>query len=183
MDHFPKDCPTRQGPSTSQAPKTSLNYLDVVPSPQNSENEAEMVSMNVVTRAQSRKEAETKDETMPQGAEEQKGQKRRRKRRTRSRSSKKSKGETPETKKSADKPNENIGVTSEPKQPNKAHKEPTEPKPSNEDKESTKPSSGGSVIVDKVNESLQTALDAYNSRVTPLTEIPKKLQEYPNPVE
>ena len=68
-----------------------------------------MVSMNVVTRAQSRKEAETKDETMPQGADEQKGQKRRRKRRTRSRSSKKSKGETPEPEESLEKPKENIG--------------------------------------------------------------------------
>ena len=183
MDHLPKDCPTRQGTSTSQAPKTSLNYLDVVPSPLSSENEAETVSMNVVTRAQSRKEAETKDETKPQGVEEPKGKKRRRKRRTRSKSSKKSKGETPETEKSAERPNENIGETSEPKQPNKAHKEPSEPQPSNEDKESTKPSSGGSVIVDKVNESLQAALDAYNNRVTPLIEIPKKLQEYPNPVE
>ena len=30
---------------------------------------------------------------------------------------------------------------------------------------------------------LQAALDAYNNQITPLTEIPKKLQEYPNPVE
>ena len=37
--------------------------------------------------------------------------------------------------------------------------------------------------MDKVHEPLQAALDAYNSRVTPLTEIPKKLQEYPNPRE
>ena len=76
-----------------------------------------------------------------------------------------------------------MGETSEPKQPNKAHKEPSEPKPFDEDKESMKPSFGGSIIVAKVNESLQAALDAYNSRVTPLTEIPRKLQEYPNPVE
>ena len=44
-------------------------------------------------------------------------------------------------------------------------------------------SKGGSVIVDKVHEHLQVALDAYNSQITPLTEIPKKLQEYPNPRE
>ena len=42
-------------------------------------------------------------------------------------------------------------------------------------------SSGGSVIVDKVYEPLQAALDAYNSRIAALAELPKKLQEYPNP--
>ena len=78
---------------------------------------------------------------------------------------------------------ENKEETGEPKQPNKAQGEPSEPKVPNEDGESTKPSSGGFVIVDKINELLQAALGAYNSRITPLTEIPKKLQEYPNPVE
>ena len=39
------------------------------------------------------------------------------------------------------------------------------------------------MIVDKVNESLRGALNAYNARITPQTEIPKKLQEYPNPRE
>ena len=42
------------------------------------------------------------------------------------------------------------------------------------------PSSGGSVIVDKIYEPLQAAIQAYNDRVSELTEIPKKLQEYPN---
>ena len=37
--------------------------------------------------------------------------------------------------------------------------------------------------MDKIHEPLQAALDAYSSRITPLTEIPKKLQEYPNPRE
>ena len=40
---------------------------------------------------------------------------------------------------------------------------------------STESSEGGSVVIDKVHEHLQAALDAYNSRITPLTEIPKKL--------
>ena len=30
---------------------------------------------------------------------------------------------------------------------------------------------------------MKAALDAYNSRITPQIEIPKKLQEYPNPRE
>ena len=38
-------------------------------------------------------------------------------------------------------------------------------------------------VIDKVHEHLQAALDAYNSQITSLIEIPKKLQEYPNPRE
>ena len=45
------------------------------------------------------------------------------------------------------------------------------------------PSSGGSVLVEKVNESLDAIKKAYESRITALTEIPPKLQEYPNPRE
>ena len=37
------------------------------------------------------------------------------------------------------------------------------------------------MIIDKVSEALRGALDAYNARITPQTEIPKKLQKYPNP--
>ena len=37
--------------------------------------------------------------------------------------------------------------------------------------------------MNKVNETLRAALDAYGQCITPLTEIPKKLQEYPNPCE
>ena len=48
------------------------------------------------------------------------------------------------------------------------------------DRESSKPSSGGSVIVGKVNESSRGVLDAYNACITPQTKIPRKLQEYPN---
>ena len=48
---------------------------------------------------------------------------------------------------------------------------------------SSETSSGGSVIVDKVFEPLQAAMDAYNSRIAALKELPKKLQEYPNPRE
>ena len=37
------------------------------------------------------------------------------------------------------------------------------------------------MIVKKVYEPLQVAIQAYNDRLTTLTTIPKKLQEYPNP--
>lgn len=46
---------------------------------------------------------------------------------------------------------------------------------------SSKIDSRGSVLVEKVNEPLEAALKAVGSRVTPFTELPKKLQEYPNP--
>ena len=52
-----------------------------------------------------------------------------------------------------------------------------------DDRESSKPSSGGFVIVDRVNESLRGALDAYNVHITPQIEITKKFQEYPKPRE
>ena len=55
VDHLQKDCPTRQSEVVNQGPKMSLNYIGVVPSPENSETDTERVSMNVVTRAQSRK--------------------------------------------------------------------------------------------------------------------------------
>ena len=44
-------------------------------------------------------------------------------------------------------------------------------------------SEGGSVLVDKVNEPFDAIRKAYESRITAMTEIPKKLQEYPNPRE
>ncbi len=43
--------------------------------------------------------------------------------------------------------------------------------------------SAGSVLIEKVNEPLDADLKAYNSRIATLTELPKKLQEYPNPRE
>lgn len=94
--------------------------------------------------------------------------KKRRTRKIRSKGRKKSKGHTQESNESKEKPREKPGETSKQTQAK------------DEDKFSTKSSEGGSVIVDKVHEHLQAALDAYNSRITPLTKIPKKLQEYPN---
>ena len=47
----------------------------------------------------------------------------------------------------------------------------------------SKTSSGGSVLVEKVNESLEAIKRAYENRITALTKIPPKLKEYPNPRE
>ena len=160
----------KQNANPPQGPKTNLNYIGVVPSPPNSESENERASLNVVTRAQSRQnlkgQTETSKNTTPQRA------KKRGRRRTRSNGSKKAKGEPQGSPKSLELPGEK-------------QTEPIEVEKEREEaKESTQPSSGGSVIiVDKVHEPLQAALDAYNSCVTHFTEIPKKLQEYPNPRE
>ena len=43
--------------------------------------------------------------------------------------------------------------------------------------------SGGSVLVDKVNETLESILKAYEKRLTTDTTIPPKLKEYPNPIQ
>lgn len=41
----------------------------------------------------------------------------------------------------------------------------------------------GSVIEDKVNETLESFLKAFEARVTKETPLPPKLQEYPNPIQ
>ncbi len=165
QEHFPKECPSKPKDVINQGPKTSMNYIGIVPSPSNSESETERVSLNVVTRAQTKqKQPETKMETSKSKS------KKRTKKRTRSKGSKKSKQEPQQSKESLEQPSDERGETEEPRVPK-------------EDKVSSKPSSGGSMIVDKVNEPLQAALDAHDSRITPLTVIPKKLQEYPNPRE
>ena len=44
-------------------------------------------------------------------------------------------------------------------------------------------SSGGSVLVDKINETLDATIEAHKGRIAALEDLPKKLQEYPNPRE
>ena len=44
-------------------------------------------------------------------------------------------------------------------------------------------SSRGSVLVDKINETLDACVEAHKSRIAALEDLPKKLQEYPNPRE
>ena len=44
-------------------------------------------------------------------------------------------------------------------------------------------SSGGSVLVDKINESLDATIEAHKGHIAALEDLPKKLQEYPNPRE
>ena len=47
----------------------------------------------------------------------------------------------------------------------------------------SKTSSGGSVLMEKVNENLEALLKAFDARIKPDTVLPKELKEYPNPME
>ena len=68
-----------------------------------------------------------------------------------------------------------------------AKKENRETKPNKhmqqEEPSSSQPSSGGSVIVEKLYEPLDVARKAFGSRIMETMILPKKLQEYPNPIE
>ena len=44
-------------------------------------------------------------------------------------------------------------------------------------------SSGGSVLVDKINETLDATIESHKGCIATLEDLPKKLQEYPNPRE
>lgn len=159
IDHLLKDCPVRASISQLSGPKMVLNYIGVIPSPHCDEEEADNRSLKVVTRAQSRVNADSESKQV----QTEPVTKKRRSRKARSRRSKNARSQNDSE------PNEPIN---EDIQPEAKRPEPVL---------SSSESSGGSVIVDKVNETLRAALEAYNERIPPLTELPKKLQEYPNP--
>ena len=52
-----------------------------------------------------------------------------------------------------------------------------------EEPSSSQPSSGGLVIIEKLYEPLDAARKAFESRIKETMILPKKLQEYPNPIE
>ena len=54
QEYFPKDCPSKPRDGNNQGPKMVMNYIGVVPSPNNFESESERASLNVVTRAESK---------------------------------------------------------------------------------------------------------------------------------
>ena len=47
----------------------------------------------------------------------------------------------------------------------------------------SKTSSGGLVLLEKVNENLESLLKAFEGRISKETVLPDNLQEYPNPIE
>ena len=59
VEHLPRDCPIRREEIMKQMPRTSLNNIEVIPSPTNSSEEEERPSLNVVTRAQSLRDKDT----------------------------------------------------------------------------------------------------------------------------
>ena len=67
MEHLPKDCLVRREELSKQVSRISMNNIEVIPSPNNSDAEAERASLNVVIRAQSRCNAEVQtDKTTKQ---------------------------------------------------------------------------------------------------------------------
>lgn len=155
VDHLPKDCPVRASIGQTTRPKTVLNYIDVIPSPHHEEVKADNRSLKVVTRAQSQA-LQTQSENK-QVQTESIAKKRNRK--ARSGKSKKAKLQN------------DLGPIEQ--NDDEIWSESKRPEPVLSSSES----SGGLVIVDKVNETLRAALDAYGERMTPLTDLPKKLQE------
>ena len=144
LEHLPKDCPTRLLSAHATEAKASINYIEVMPSPHEEEAEADRRSLNVITRSQSKKQMTTLENKEPQT---ETPAKKKRGRKPRSRRSKKAKSETQEG------PRNQEGVNAKSQaQNNHLPRETT----------SFSQSSGGSVIVDKVHEPLQAALDAYN---------------------
>ena len=49
--------------------------------------------------------------------------------------------------------------------------------------ENSKTSSGGSILLEKVNENLESLLKAFEGRISKETVLPNNLQNYPNPIE
>ena len=134
--------------------------MDVIPSPSTSKTDVENASLKVITRSKAVKDAQAQTDGSGESSRQVLKCKNRRKQRS------KKAEKTKETK------------AAEPKKPSK------KPKETKEELVSTFGTSfGGSIIVDKVFEPLQAALDAYNNRIAALAELPKKLQEYPNPRE
>ena len=167
VDHFPKDCKNKLPDKAGSTSRTSLNFIEVIPSPPTSEGETDKISLKVVTRAQAKIDAQV--QTDESGDSAKPARKRKTRRKVRSKKAESVKNDSKE----------------EREQTGKKQKSADEPHPSAKEQmlTSSGTSSGGSVIVDKVYEPLQAALDAYNSRIAALVELPKKLQEYPNPGE
>ena len=121
-------------------PRTSLNNIEVIPSPNNLSEEEERPSLNVVTRAQSLRNKDTKAKF---GKGDYKKTPKRRRRQRGSKEEKKKKRESEESSEGERKSNQS---------PNGINEE-------RENKEtmqvSTEPSEGGSVVIDKVHEHLQ----------------------------
>ena len=66
LEHLPKDCPTRLSSAHATEAKASMNYIEVIPSPNEEETEADRRSLNVITRSQSKKQMTTLENKEPQ---------------------------------------------------------------------------------------------------------------------
>lgn len=168
VDHLPKDYLIKPADLATPKGNVSLNIVSVIPSPTTSETEGEMIPVRVVTRAQ---------KNALRRQDEAKTPLRKPRRKTRSRRGKKVK-ENPVAENPI--PKELEGILRPCKTGNTAGPGEKTPEHQQEQTSSSETDSGGSVLVEKVNEPLDAALKAVECRITPFTELPKKLQEYPN---
>ena len=139
---FPKDCKNKLPDKAASTSRTSLNFIEVIPSPSTSEGETDKISLKVVTRAQAKKDAQV--QTDESGDSAKPALKRKTRRKVRSKKAESVKNDSKE----------------EREQTGKKQKSENEPHPSAKEQmlTSSGTSSGGSVIVDKVYEPLQAAL-------------------------
>ena len=177
VEHFPKDCLLKPTDPTIPKNPATLNILTVIPSPTTSETENEPVPVRVITRAQEKKlqnqagRINTKaKETLEQPNDKEKSSKKK----IRSQRRKKSKSKT-----SSDEENP---IPKELERVLKPKADPKEQIEANTNEPiqlqgvlDSEKDSGGSILVEKLNEPLDATLHAYESRITALTELPKKL--------
>ncbi len=159
IDHLSKDCPNKPATTVTNGPPTSsLNYVEIIPSPPVVTGRDEIASLGVITRAQARSgiPMENANPTKPSS------KKRRRRKRSRKSASAKSQDEIYE----GDKKSKALETTNQ----------------RNEDDEKTQ-DEGGSVTIDQVDDPLRAAKLAMEGRVALKEKLPTKLTEYPCAVE
>ena len=164
-----RDCPEKPKTNENVRGKATLNMVGVIPSPQTSETKVDNPNtpLRVITRSQARnvEEPGIGHDQSPRPGNKMERKPRRRRQRSKRLKGKKSREDAPTS--------QEENNVSDPL----VHPEPPDNLVVSE------ASSSGSVLVEKVNESLEAIKKAYESRITALTEIPPKLQEYPNPRE
>ena len=154
--------------------KIGLNLVEIIPSPTSSETEPKLgnVPVRVITRNQARGVIEENPKVQAQKPDDETGKQKKkrgqpRQKRTKSKKSLEAQQPFEEMATRVNTPDTIV---------------PAEKQDENKDKDS-KVSEGGSVLVERVNEHLDAIRMAHENCYAAQVEIPKKLQEYPNPRE
>ena len=172
IEHLSKDCPNKPIVTTTQVGKIGLSLVEIIPSLASSETKPELgnVPLKVITRAQAREVLEENHSVQAQKPEDENGNKKKKRGRPRQKRTK--------SKKSLEGQQPSEEMTTQVNMPDPIT--PAEKQEGNKDKDS-KVSEGGFVLVERVNEHLDAIRMAHENFYATQVEIPKKLQEYPNP--